>query len=469
MNKESKKKRAGNIPALLDRITGRYGKCRVIFIALLILWVPWGILCFPGNLPWDAGTSIAWFLGIDRSEVNNPWFQNLIMGLFYRAGETAGDPALGTYLYCWMQMLLEAWLLSQAVTWLSDSSGAGRRAYLLVLFFALPVFPIYAFMMGKDSSYGLALLWMVFLLVRAAVEQEAFWTDRPNRIRLIVLPAVLNLLRNFGGVIPLAVFAVLVLMKRKKAGVLPAAVSAALLLFFTVALPKLAGIPDGQIREQMSMPLQTVGYYVQKHPDEVTDREKETISRVVDYDVLRENYTPEIADPVKSRSDFTPETRAEFLRMWLGMLRKHPGTILEGWRRSTDIYFSFSDMSAVKSHYFIGVCYDPVLQERLGILNWDEGNYLAKGAYHVSMMIPVIRTLQLTGMYSWLTLLLLFCTLVWHRMRKFLPCCLLLMMVLCACLLSPVNGYFRYAYPMVLSLPVVLIPVLENIKKRPDP
>ena len=46
----------------------------------------------------------------------------------------------------------------------------------------------------------------------------------------------------------------------------------------------------------------------------------------------------------------------------------------------------------------------------------------------------------------------------------------LLMMVLIACLLSPVNGYFRYAYPLVLSTPVILTAVMMRLrsgKSRP--
>ena len=138
------------------------------------------------------------------------------------------------------------------------------------------------------------------------------------------------------------------------------------------------------------------------------------------------------------------------------MLRKHPGTILAGWSASTWRYMSLTEFSPVKSHYFVGVCYDPVLQEQLGIRNWDAGNYAAKGVYHVSMRIPGIRTLQVAGLYSWGTLLMVLWALLFRKVRKFLPCCLLLMMVLGACLLSPVNGYFRYAYPLVLSFPAVL-------------
>ena len=77
------------------------GKARVIFGILLVCWMPWGVFCFPGNLPWDAGTSIAWFLNLDRSNVNNPWFQNLWMGLFFQAGNLLGLPKLGIYLASW--------------------------------------------------------------------------------------------------------------------------------------------------------------------------------------------------------------------------------------------------------------------------------------------------------------------------------------------------------------------------------
>jgi len=459
------KMRNVKLPAWMRRI-GRFGKSRVIFGIMLLVWIPWGILCFPGNLPWDAGLSIMWHLGLDRSNVNNPWFQNLLLGGFYSAGKAVGEPALGTYVYCWLQMVLEAWVLGKVIAYLSDRAGAGKWAYLLIPLFALPVFPIYAFMMGKDSSYALALLGMVYLLIRAAVEREGFWALRRNRVMLLVLPAVLGLLRNMGGVVPLLVFVVLVLQARRRAGILPAAAGAVLLAVMTVLVPRIAGVPEGEIRESMSMPLQTVAYYAQQHPEEVTEEEKATIGKVVDYDFMMEHYTPYIVDPVKFESQFTPETQGEFLKMWLGMLAKHPGTVLEGWRRSTDLYFSLTEKSPVKSHVFIGVCYDEEIRDTLGIYNWDEGNYVAKGILYVSMDVPVIRSLQLIGVWSWLSIGLFVVALVFRKARKYLPCCILLMMVLGACVLSPVNGYYRYAYPMILSAPAVCAAMCAALRKR---
>ena len=445
---------------------GRMGKARAIFLGLMILWLPWGIFCFPGNLPWDAGTSIAWFLGIDRSNVNNPWFQNLLMGLFYSFGAQAGVPALGVYLYCWIQMTMEAWLAGKTIAYLSDRAGAGKWAYLLIpLYGLLPVFPIYAFMMGKDSNFALVLMGTVYLLIRAAVEGREFW-DRPrNTWTLAMMPAAAGLLRNHAGVIPLAIIAVLILKNRKKAGLLPAGAAALALLTLTVLIPRAAGIPAGEIKEDMSIPLQTTAFYVQEHWDEVTEEEKETISQVVDFSVL-DDYHPAIADRIKDQSHFTAESRAKFLEMWLGMIRKHPDTILQGWRWSTWMYFSLTEVSELKSHVLIGVCIDPALQETLGLTPAEEVNAPAKDVWEGSMQIPVVRTLQKIGLYSWLLLGMTLAALVFRRVRRYLPCCLMLLTVLGACLLSPVNGYYRYAYSMILSIPVLLCTVAAGIRIR---
>ena len=56
--------------------------------------------------------------------------------------------------------------------------------------------------------------------------------------------------------------------------------------------------------------------------------------------------------------------------------------------------------------------------------------------------------------------------LIFRKIRKFLPCCLMLMMILVACMLSPVNGYYRYAYPMILSTPVILTAITGSFCKE---
>ena len=445
----------------------RIGKQWILSGILLIAWIPWGIMCLPGNLPWDAGTGIAWFLGLDRSNVNNPYFQNLLFGSFYSIGQGLGFPALGICIYCWLQMILEAILMGHIVAYLSDR-WAGKAAYGLIAFYGLlPVFPIYAFMMGKDSNIAIGILWFVFLLLRSAGEREGFWSRKSNVAGIAAMPAVLSLLRNFAGWVPLIIVVVLLLRWRKKAGIIPAVISAAVMIFVSMIVPRIAGIPAAEIKEEMCMPLQTAAYYVQQHPEEVTPEERETIESVVDWEIFTESYNPNIADYIKDPSHFTPETRGKFLAMWFGMLRKHPGTILEGWRQSIWIYFDFSAQSPIKSHVFLGVGgINPEMQEPLGLTMRPAGNYTAGRIWSKAITLPVIRQLQCIGLYSWLALGMALAGLILKRLRKFVPCCLMLLMVLGACMLSPVNGYYRYAYPMILSVPVVFTGMLGCFMKE---
>lgn len=418
-------------------------------------------------MPWDAGTSIAWFTGLDRSNVNNPYFQNILFGSFYSLGQGLGIPEFGVCLYCWLQMILEAILLGHVIGYLSDK-WAGKAAYILVAFYALiPVFPLYAFMMGKDSNMAIGILWFVYLLLKSAGDREEFWAQKSNRIWIAVTPAILSLLRNFAGWIPLIIAIVLLLKWRKKAGILLACISAALLVIVSIAIPRIAGIPSAEIKEEMSMPLQTVAYYVQQHPDEVTPEEKEIIESVVDWEIFTGAYNPNIADRIKDPSHFTPETRGKFLGMWWGMFRKHPGTILAGWRESTWIYFSLSAQSPIKSHIFIGVGgINPDIQEDLGLTMRPAGNYTAGRIWNWAINVPVLRQLQCIGLYSWIAVAMTLIALIFRKLRKFLPCCLMLIMVLGACMLGPVNGYYRYAYPMILSMPVILTAMIGIFNKE---
>ena len=433
----------------------RIGKQWVLAGILLLCWIPWGILCFPGNMPFDAGTSIAWFLNFDRSNINNPYFQNILFGSFYSLGNSLGIPQFGVCLYCWLQMILEAILLGHVIAYLSDK-WAGKAAYILVAFYGLiPVFPLYAFMMGKDSNLAIGILWFVYLLLRSAGEREEFWGQKRNIVWIAVTPAILSLLRNFAGWIPLIITIVLLLVWRKKAGILPAALSAAALVIVSIVIPRIAGIPSAEIKEEMSMPLQTAAYYVQQHEEEVTPEEKEIIESVIDWDLFTLGYHPDLADRIKDVSEFTTETRAKFLGMWWGMLRKHPGTILEGWWKSIWVFFAPSAQSTVKSHVFFGVSIDPELRAWLRLSDVAEGNYTAAQIWNWAINVPVLRQLQCIGLYSWIAIAMTLFALIFRKIRKFLPGCLMLLMILVACTLSPVNGYYRYAYPMILSTPVI--------------
>lgn len=58
-------------------------------------------------------------------------------------------------------------------------------------------------------------------------------------------------------------------------------------------------ITPGSTKEMLSVPFQQTARYIKEYSDEVTEKEKEVIDRVLNYDTLSERYDTDRSDKVK--------------------------------------------------------------------------------------------------------------------------------------------------------------------------
>ena len=429
----------------------------VIFILLIVCWMPYAVMTFPGNMAYDAGTGIAWYLDLDRSNPNNPYFQNYLMGLTYEAGRLLGNANMAVFAYCLVQMLLTALLLSRFAVRITERTGGKAAAAVpaLALYCLLPAFPMYSFTFCKDSNFALAVLYLVYLSYEALEDPGEYFRRTGNIVRFSIAVLLVSVLRNHTWVIASAAFAGVALFAARNRRVIAAAAATCLCAaFLSVGLPAAAGIEKTETKESLSLPLQTTAYYVLSHGDSVTEKEKETISRAVDYEALL-LYDPWIADPIKDRASFSDDTAGAFLSVWTGMIGKQPGTMLTGFWNSVSNYIDPNGFQTVKPHIIAGYEIRKDYRETLGLRNENPMLDTAREADRTALNLPVLGILAKTGIYSWLlaavTALMLLC-----RRPRYLLCTVPLWMVFLGCLLSPVNGYYRYAYPLVLSTPLLL-------------
>ncbi len=124
----------------------------------------------------------------------------------------------------------------------------------------------------------------------------------------------------------------------------------AALLVILVLLPKvvfpLAGIATGGPQESIAVPIQQVAAVVTEKGDELTEEQQAAIDAVLPYDQIPEYFTRDMADPVKDlwKRDSTSQERTEFLKTWIELGLKYPGTYLDAlqymanyWTRGTCI------------------------------------------------------------------------------------------------------------------------------------
>ncbi len=423
-----------------------------IVLVFVICWLPYVIVTFPGNLAGDSGTGISDFLGYTHETPNNPWFQNMFMAGFYSFGKWLGNPDIGIFIYCILQTALYIAVLSLVISELGQRSRAAGYM-LLALYCLVPVFPLFAFQMGKDSNFALAIMVFVVYALRE-LKDSGFWQDKRSAGMIMLMIVLMGLFRNSAGWVPGIAFLLYAVFAVRTKPVIKMSVAVLAVVVATAVLPGAFGVPKVETRENMSMPLQTMAYYATEHPYDMTDEDKAIISSVIDYDTMLSRYDRNIADNIKNKAKFNEKTTGPFLQLWFRKFLKHPLTMINGMWLSNAKYIIPDSYGKIKPHVVVGYWLSDYFHEKLGLYNRNP-NLTAIGDYVISWLkAPVVDLFIKIGLYTILLIVLVILAFA-MKMPRYLFCLSPLLMVLIGCLLSPVNGYYRYAFPMIASVPIV--------------
>ena len=441
-------------------------------VALFFLWLPYFVLCFPGNVSWDAGTSIMYVLNLEtsKSALNNPYFQNWLFGGFAALGRLLGSIRSGIFLYCLLQYVLECIILGKIVFFLRNTWKVKWYfiLFLMLLYGFLPVFPIFAVSMGKDSNWGLSLLFFVYYAFQIIDDPVGFFADRRKRICFSLTLIIIALLRNHAVFIALVgPWIFMLLRSNRKTGLYRVLVFPTVgAILVSSVVPAVCGIPSPQNKEDLSFPLQTTAVYVLQYPDDITDEERAAIESVIPADAFQE-YSPGFADPLKSRSRFTDGNTAPFLKAWLRLMIRHPSVLLKGLYRAASGYFDPFRLTGIKPHVQLGFYISSAAKEKLQLVDLEPTRLeIVKKLDNRSLNTPVVGLFARIGLYS---ILLLVSFVLSLRRREFLLCTVPLLLILAGCALSPVNGYYRYSYPYIVVVPFVFTGLLARFGKKSLP
>ena len=346
-------------------------------ILLVVLWIPYLILFYPGVCNIDTTdmiiqalghkTSITALTAVTGPEItmtnHHPFFDTVIFSSFYRLGkDVIGNVDVGVFLYGLMMLVLFALAFSLFWNFLRPKT-AGMEGPLRVCFWftaLFPLFSIYSFSMLKDTLFSFACFLYTILLIVAADRAAERFADLRFCMGMIVAGVLLTLTKNQGAyVLLLTYFFALVLllidqMKRKQlmSGRLWIRFSACFLLpvvFFIfiwskILLPMWNVAPGGK-QEGIGFMFQQTAACLKEHGDDVTQEEKKAIAAILPYDDLTELYNPEIHDPVKYKykQTATEEEVKAYYRAWLSLGRRHPKTYAVALLNSCYGYFYISE------------------------------------------------------------------------------------------------------------------------------
>ncbi len=384
-----------------------------------------------------------------------------------------GSYNLGIFFCALIQCLFTLCVLTYSCIYCANSLGKKNPAVAAVCFYALfPLFPKYAVMISKDTFFAdLLLLWA--LLVHKAANAD---NVKKDIAALMITSGAVVLIRKNGVyviVLTLALAAVLYKNVWKRWVLTLGVVVAVNGLYSGIVLPA-AGIPDGSVREMLSVPFQQTARYVKYHANEVTQEQRLAIAGVLDYDSLGDNYAGSLSDPVKVTYNkaATGEALKAYFAAWFQMFTKHP-----------------EEYAAAFLNNYYGYVY-PVVNDAGKLARTSVGSMAnvnrdgyfdfshCEDAFHAGlrdlltfydllwMRIPVLNLLMTSALYVWVVLLTLFLVCI-KRDKAAVLATVMYLVLIATVLVGPSNAinYERYVFPCIMGMPFLLVLIFSGIRQ----
>ena len=435
---------------------------------IFLCWLPYLVTVWPGTVSNDSITQLTEIYGSKPLSNGNPLLQTGLIWLCAVIGQgifRSADTAVA--LYVLSQGLLMAWLLGVTVS-MMIRGGAPKWLSLLALgFYAIcPIFPLFAFCVGKDTNFAMATLWLSLIIWRMVSNEKP---TRRETIFLSVSAVLCVLLRNAGaGLVAVTLAALLIwsLVRRNQIwrSVLYAltCTAAALFILYAALIPALSA-EDSPETEMLSVPLQQVARVVTNEalPEEYAD----TVNAVLPVDQLKAAYNGQLSDPVKDlwNADATAAEKRDFFKAWASLAAQFPETYFSAFFHNSYGYVMPGFVSKIKPTFLLGAEDDT--DELTGKFDFTVNPNAERMKIVLKRLLTYapFRILAAPGLYGWIALFGLAVVLAarkWRLLLYMLPA----LLTLAGCFFSPVNGYFRYAMPIYFAAPVLLYAAAQAIR-----
>ena len=429
---------------------------------ILILYIPYIIFFFPGSMNLDSLYQINQFYGTAEWNTQHPIISTIVYGTFMKIGTLLKNSNLGLFIPNILQLIICITIISNMINYFYEITQNKKIRAGLILFFGLvPVWPINFYTEVKDIPFSIAILGMMFLLMKSFLSKENL--EKKDYI-LWALSLLVTLFFRHNGMhtiilcIPF-IWLMIKNNKEKKVLILISIIAVVFSYITNMILMSCLHISKGSKKEVLSVPLQQTASYVYFRNNELTKDEIETIDKIIEIDKVIENYDPETIDYVKAyyKEPSTSEL-LEYFKVWFKMFFKHPDTYI-----LATLNMNFGYIYPEWKEYKDGIAlYEITYSDTLDKNDLDlhyldifknQRNTLEDLAYGTrSLPLGIIYS---CGTYFWLLIMITIILWYYGKKREILPLIPLYTIIL-ATLVSPINAYVRYFIPLMVCMPFIV-------------
>ncbi|MCR5301920.1 MAG: DUF6020 family protein [Lachnospiraceae bacterium] len=422
---------------------------------------------YPGLLSLDSIDQIdQLFTGVYSN--HQPFYHTMLVGLFINAGLAIfNNINTAVALYMIVQVLFMAATFSFVIYNMAKLGLPKFAMITAAVWYALMPFHImYSFTLWKDVYFGSFVTLLIVFYIRIACK-----IGKPlvNYIGFAVCGPVICLLRSNGMFAYVFVFLAVLLLARadRKLLVIMGITLAGCFVLKHNVLDAVGVTPPDTV-ESLSIPLQQVGKVIVEGG--VMDSEDLALmEKIIDIDALKEEYNPDISDPVKNlirdygNESYLTDNMKAYVALYLRTLAHNPMKYVIAWVDSTCGYWN--------SGYNYWVWYWDIEDNPYGIQRFVASPFMLHvmdGYLWLYYNNRVMQVFLAVGLYVWMVLILLAKNIAAKNICAIIAIVPILAILLSLLISSPVYAEFRYMYALFCSLPVLIAVTCTGRRSGPD-
>lgn len=432
----------------------------VVFVCCL----PFLALNYPAVMTTDSLNQFYQALGMEVYNNHHPWLHTALIKLFFNIGYSiTGNMYAGIACYTIFQMLVVSASIGYTLECFYEM-GVNRvwRTCVLIAFIILPYNLMYSVTIWKDITFSMAVLVLTVTIIR--LNKAAGIRDM---VLFVISALAMCVLRHNGFYAFIASMIIWLFFKRKE---LQKIIFISVIVIFIGwlcrgPLMKACGVEPGEYVYNMCLPLQQIGRVVAQNGD-IDSTEQQWLEQVNSFDYIRAGYSTDSVDPMfawvlDGDWQYFDSHQSDFLKTWAGIGIKNPSLYFKAfidmakgyWAPITPaqtIYFEMTPNELLESK--------PIIRGPI-LIKIDE--LLTK----IPTIIPIYGFMYSMGGYFWLMLIAGAVCINRKETQKLFAFLPVLMLILTLLVASPLPADLRYAYPLMVCLPFLIMYTLGTNEK----
>jgi len=440
-------------------------------IVILICWLPYLIIKYPGTPGWDFYHFLNNYYEYDETLTHHFPLVYVFMCIYViKFGILINNINLGLFLLTLIHATIMAVSFSIVFRYLKKWEISYKFRWLILLFYSLmPLFGNYATTIYHDTIYSSFIL--IYVLLLTDIVKDNNLTNK-KYIIISILSLLLCLTRKNGIfiVLPTNLYLLIKYLFNKNwkkqmikiiCCIIPILLSLLSNYLFSLKYVKTSYL------ESMAIPLQQIARYSRDYHDDITDEEKYKIDRIVNYNYAGILYNPTIVDDVRNNyGNYFPTNQEveDFLITWIKLFPRHPDAYVQAAINTVfPLYYPFTNATFT----FFEVKEESNYNTYLNFSSPEELRKVKdklKQLHYSFEEVPLLQYINDPGIYVWCMFLIIMIQFK-EKKKRWLPLVPLIMTFIC-CLNAPTINYnSRYVFPIIFSVFPLLAFYSSIIKK----